>query len=297
MMCALVNRTVFRTTAIKNDPRTVCELLAKGTGLSKMRIKSAMQKGAVWLKRPGASEKRLRRASTVLRSGDEVVLYYDGHLLGRIPPQAECRHDAGRFSLWFKPAGLMTQGSRFGDHCSLLRQAERFARPRRKAYLVHRLDRDACGLVLIAHDREAAGALSKMFAARQVIKRYRIEVCGRIGSENDVGRIDRPIDGRPAITDYAVVSHDPAAGRAAVDVVMQTGRRHQIRRHFAMLGFPVLGDPLYGKGNKNRSGLKLTACGLEFTCPFTEKPLAFRLDPPSPERPRRAGSAPSEPYS
>jgi tRNA pseudouridine32 synthase/23S rRNA pseudouridine746 synthase len=66
---------------------------------------------------------------------------------------------------------------------------------------------------------------------------------------------------------------------------MRTGRRHQIRRHFAMAGFPVVGDPIYSKGNKNRSGLKLAACGLEFTCPFTGSPMVFRLDPAQPEGP------------
>jgi tRNA pseudouridine32 synthase/23S rRNA pseudouridine746 synthase len=276
---------VFRTIAVKGEFRTACELLAEGASLSRIRIKDAMQKGAVWLTRQGTSEKRLRRASAVLRAGDVVTLYYDAQLLACIPPRAECRHDADRFSLWFKPAGLMTQGSRFGDHCSLLRQAERFLRPGRGAYLVHRLDREACGLVLIAHDREAAGAFSRMFAARRIVKRYRIEICGRIGPEGDSGRIDRPIDGKPAITDYTVVSHDPATGSSVVDVVMQTGRRHQIRRHFALAGVPVMGDPLYGKGNKNRSGLKLAACGLEFTCPFTGRSMVFRLDPVQAESP------------
>ena len=277
-MSAAAERIFFRTTAVKGESRTACELLAEGTGLSKLRVKDAMQKGAVWLARPGTSEKRLRRVSAVLRAGDVAALYYDGQMLARIPPRAECRQDVGRFSIWFKPAGLMTQGTRFGDHCSLLRQAEIFLRPRRRAFLVHRLDREASGLVVIAHDRAAAGALSRIFAERRVVKRYRVEIRGRIGVESASGRIDLPLDGKPAVTEYTLVSHDAAADISVVDVVMQTGRKHQIRRHFALAGFPVMGDPSYGKNNKNATGLKLTAYGLEFTCPFTGQSLKFLLE-------------------
>ena len=268
-------RFSFQTTAGRAENRTVCAILAEGTGLPKLRIKDAMQKGAVWLTRTGSGERRLRRAQAVPRPGDGLAIHYDAELLARVPPAAVCRHDEGRFSVWFKPAGLMTQGTRFGDHCSLLRQAEVFRRPGREVFLVHRLDREAAGLVILAHDRAAAGALSRIFAARAIVKRYRVELRGRIAPAT--GRIDLPLDGKPAGTEYVRLSHDPAADVSVVEVAMCTGRKHQIRRHFALVGFPVVGDPAYGQNNKNAAGLKLTACGLEFTCPFTGRPLHFEL--------------------
>jgi tRNA pseudouridine32 synthase / 23S rRNA pseudouridine746 synthase len=257
------------------ETRTASALLAQAAGLSKLSVKEAMQKGAVWLKPAGAGERRLRRAQTTPRPGDTLAICYDADLLARVPPTAACRQDAGRFSVWFKPAGLLTQGTRFGDHCSLLRQAEVFLRPGRGAFLVHRLDREAAGLVVVAHDRAAAAALSGLFAAREVVKRYRVEVRGPIAPTS--GRIDRPLDGKPAVTDYVRLRYDPAADVSVVEVVMQTGRRHQIRRHFTLAGFPVMGDPSYGRNNKNAAGLKLTARALEFTCPFTGRPLTFEL--------------------
>lgn len=272
-------RFSFQTTAGRGEGRTACAILAEGAGLPKLRVKDAMQKGAVWLTRTGSGERRLRRAQTVPRPGDGLAIHYDAELLARIPPAAVRRHDAVRFSVWFKPAGLMTQGSRYGDHCSLLRQAEVFLRPRRQAFLVHRLDREAAGLVMIAHDREAAGALSRMFAERKVVKRYRAELRGRAGPESSAGRIDLPLDGRAATTEYSVARYDPTTDTSLVDVVMRTGRRHQLRRHFAMVGFPVMGDPRYGENNKNTDGLKLTAGGLEFTCPFSGRSMVFQLEP------------------
>jgi tRNA pseudouridine32 synthase/23S rRNA pseudouridine746 synthase len=265
----------FQVRVARGELRKACAILAQASGLPKLRIKEAMQKGAVWLKRNGAGEQRLRRAQAVPRPGEILSIYYDAELLARVPPVAECRHDAGRFSIWIKPAGLMTQGTRFGDHCSLLRQAEVFLRPGRKALLVHRLDREATGLAIIAHDRAAAGALSRLFADRQIVKRYRVEVRGRIGPA--AGRIDLTLDGKPAATEYTVLSYDSKRDVSTLDVMMQTGRKHQIRRHFALAGFPVMGDPSYGQNNQNAAGLKLTAWSLEFICPFTGQPLKFRL--------------------
>jgi tRNA pseudouridine32 synthase/23S rRNA pseudouridine746 synthase len=267
----------FQVIVSGQERRTSATILAEATGLSKLRIKDAMQKGAVWLKRTGRGEQRLRRAQTVPQPGDGLSIHYDEDLLARVPPTAECRHDAGRFSIWFKPAGLLTQGNRFGDHCSLLRQAEVFLRPERQAFLVHRLDREAAGLVIIAHDRTAAGSLSRLFADRRVVKRYRLEVHGRIEPESANGRIDLSLEGKKAVTEYTVLKYDSKRDVSTLDVVTRTGRRHQLRRHFELIGFPVMGDPVYGTNNPDAEGLKLTAWGLEFTSPFTGAVMKFQM--------------------
>lgn len=265
-------------TVAAGERRTACEILAEASGLSRSRVKEAMAKGAVWLRRPGRAERRLRRASHRPAPGERLALYYDAALLALDPPAAACRLDLGRYSLWFKPAGLLTQGTRFGDHASLLRQAARAFRPPRPALPVHRLDREAAGLILVAHDRQAAAALSRLFARREVVKRYRAVVRSDPGALPPAGRIDTPLDGRPAATDYTVVSFDPRGRTAEVAVTMASGRRHQIRRHFAAIGHPVMGDPLYGRGNKNTTGLALTAVGLEFVCPLSARRMVFRAE-------------------
>lgn len=84
------------------------------------------------------------------------------------------------------------------------------------------------------------------------------------------------MEGKPAVTEYAVTGYNSAANISSVDVVIHTGRKHQIRRHFEAIGFPVIGDPRYGKDNKNKSGLKLVATSLEFHCPFTDKLQIFK---------------------
>ena len=88
-------------------------------------------------------------------------------------------------------------------------------------------------------------------------------------------KIDLALDGKPALTEVTVDDYDQQTHTSRVFIVIRTGRKHQIRRHFEMIGYPVMGDPRYGKGNKNEDGMQLAATALEFQCPFTNKKLVF----------------------
>jgi tRNA pseudouridine32 synthase/23S rRNA pseudouridine746 synthase len=260
-----------------DDPKTAVDFLGQHSGISKVRIKDAMNKGAVWLKKKHGKQYRIRRATTVLKPGDRLAFYYDEELLALKPPLPECISDQKRYSVWFKPAGLMTQGTSYGDHCSLLRRVELFFKNKRKVFLVQRLDREAAGIVLVAHDKEAAAKLSRLFQNQLIVKHYRAQVLGNLAEKKPKDTIQIPLDGKPAKTEYQAGDYDPSSNTTQVDVIIKTGRKHQIRRHFEMIGFPVMGDPRYGKGNKNTEGLKLTATALEFRCPFTSKYRVFNL--------------------
>jgi len=261
-----------------DEPETAVDFLAAHSGISKVRIKDAMNKGAVWLKKAHGKQYRIRRATTVLKAGDEISLYYDESLLAIEPFAAECISDQKRYSVWFKPAGLMTQGNRYGDHCSLLRGVELFFKNRRSVFLIHRLDREASGIVLVAHDKGAAGKLSRLFQKRSIVKRYRAQVLGNLAKNKPEDIIRIPLDGKPAATEYTAGEYDPMSNTTMVDVIIHTGRTHQIRRHFEMIGFPVMGDPRYGEGNKNTAGLQLTATGLEFECPYSGELKVFNIN-------------------
>jgi len=260
-----------------NTGEAVADFLTAKSGLSKSKLKDAMNKGAVWLKKKKGGMKRLRRATAVLKKGDHIELHYDERILSITPPSADCLSDRGNYSAWYKPPGMTAQGTLYGDHCSLMRYAELFFSSQRKVFLVHRLDREASGVILIAHDRFAAAALSALFQKNLITKRYRAEVVGDLGEKDPRGTIKLPLDGKSAMTEYQVLSYDPGRNTTAVDIVIRTGRLHQIRRHFEMIGHPVMGDPKYGKGNKNSEGMKLIAVSLRFKCPFTGKEVEFSL--------------------
>ncbi|NQD35521.1 RNA pseudouridine synthase [Permianibacter sp. IMCC34836] len=254
------------------------DVLAARSGLPKARIKDAMAKGAVWLKQRG-KEKRLRRVSTELLPGDTISLYYDARLLALTPPTPIKLADETQYSVWLKPAGVLAQGTREGDHCAMLRLAELALN--RQAFLVHRLDREASGLMLIAHTGKAAAALSALFAehtagASVIEKRYRVEVRGELPS---AGQIDQPLDGKAASTRFTRLSFDAERQCSIAEVVIDSGRKHQIRRHLAGIGHPVLGDPQYGEHNADPRGLQLFAVQLKFVCPLSKRPRDYRYQP------------------
>jgi len=270
----------FITSAGKGTSGTVCDFLASGTGLSKSRIKDAMNKGALWVgKEAGQGRKlrRLRKATAMLTAGSRIEFYYDERLLALKPPQARLLEDRKDYSVWVKPPGLMAQGTMYGDHCSLLRQVELLFGNTREFFLIHRLDREAEGLMLIAHTKKAAAELSEIFRKNLIVKKYRAEVLGNLNERGRKGTIDLPLDEKTALTGYEVESYDPESNTSLVDVTIKTGRLHQIRRHFDMIGFPVIGDPKYGKGNKNSEGMKLVAYSLRFDCPFKKRQVEYGI--------------------
>lgn len=268
-------RLIIKTEVESTLPAS--EFLAGKTGLSKTKIKDAMNKGAAWLKRGRGALRRIRKAALPLRRGDLVEFYYDEQILSLSPERAECLEDLGHYSVWLKPAGLLSQGTRFGDHCSLLREAELSFHPRRELFLVHRLDREVSGLMVLAHSRRAASLFSGMFREGRVEKKYRAELRGEIAKMGETGAIDLPLDGKPSRTEYRLISYDRTTDRSVVEARLITGRLHQIRRHFDAIGFPVIGDPRYGKGNKNREGLRLSAILLQFRCPFQGAEREFSI--------------------
>lgn len=267
-----------RRPVVKGDPPGAADVLVLETGLSKGAVKDAMRKGAVHVGRAGRTPNRLRRETATVRPGDVLEIHYDAALLALVPSAPRLVRDAGRWSAWVKPAGLLTQGTPFGDHASLLRLVEKALD--RPAFPVHRLDREVEGLVLVAHDERAAAALSELFRTGKVVKRYRAEVLGDVAATHGTdGTIDEPIEGKSARTLWRVAPGEADGGTTTLDVTIETGRQHQIRRHLEAIGHPVMGDPRYGAGNKNREGMRLAAVFLAFDDPFTREAVELRYEP------------------
>lgn len=267
----------FELTVTKAE-QTALDLLAEGTGLSKQRIKDAMNKGAVWWTLKGKTL-RLRRATKTLYKGSSIQFFYDEQVLSRKPETAVLIHDALRYSIWYKPHGMLAQGSQWGDHCSILRWVEvngeyPSSNVKRDCFLVHRLDADAAGLMLIAHDSQTAAKLSALFQGRDIKKYYQAWVVGNCETSAMGLTLDEELDGKTAITHIKKL--DGTDTKTLLDIHIETGRKHQIRRHLSAIGHPIIGDRTYG--TKANLPMQLLAYRLEFVCPVTQQHLIVELD-------------------
>jgi 23S rRNA pseudouridine1911/1915/1917 synthase len=205
-----------------------------------------------------------------------------------------------------KPAGLVVHpapGHEDGtlvnallSHCNDLRGIGGELRPG----IVHRIDKDTSGLLVVAKDDQTMKALGAAFKAHDIERVYEALVVGKPPAES--GRIDtlhgrdprdrkkfsiRVKEGRRAVTGWRVVER--FAGAARMEAELETGRTHQVRVHLAALGCPLLADRTYGKPPRDPAlraiadelgRQALHARSLGFVHPATGKTLSFRSEPP-----------------
>lgn len=257
------------------DPQIdAVSLLAKQTGLSKQLIKQAMQKGAVWLTH-GKQTNRLRRAKKALNQGDELHLYYNQAVLDEQIEAAELLFDEGQYSVWYKPFGMRCQGSKWSDHTTINRFAETRLTPARSAYIIHRLDLAATGLIVLGHSKKITAAIAKLFETRALDKYYQVIVEGEFPDSKIT--INSDVDGKSALSHAHRLEYNSELNQSKVQVKIESGRKHQIRVHMASVGHPVIGDRLHGNGNESTPNLQLTSCYLNFICPVTHQDKVFEL--------------------
>lgn len=153
-----------------------------------------------------------------------------------------------------KPCGLLTVAGKHADHADCLER--RAAQAYSGARIIHRLDMDTSGLIVLARNSDVHRHVSRQFELRQVHKEYRARIWGRL--EQTTGQIDLPLRcdwpnrplqmvdfeaGKPAQTTWQIIS----AGVEHSDILLmpKTGRSHQLRVHLSAFGHPILGDKFY----------------------------------------------------
>jgi len=271
---------------------------------SRSRIQGWIERGTVQV------DGRVARSRDRVLGGERVVLEGEVPLdTGTAPQPMDLAvvYEDEQVLVIDKPAGLVVHpGAGNRDRTlqnGLLARDPRLAQVPR-AGLVHRLDKDTSGLMVVARTIEAHAALVSMLAAREISREY---LAIATGVMTGGGTIDEPIgrhrtvrtrmavraDGRPAITHYRV--DERFRSHTLARVTLETGRTHQIRVHLAHIGYPILGDPVYGGRRRLTAGASpallealhafkrqaLHAARLAFVQPVSGEALGFEAPMPA----------------
>ena len=242
---------------------------------------------------------RVRSVNLPAPAGDQVTVR-DPSNGNRVPGKDIIFSDA-HILIFDKPIGLITSTTRDERRPTALAQLERQidrAQPGGRIYLVHRLDRDASGLLIFARDVRALANLKMQFRRHTITRRYQAWVHGhppKSGeltdtlAEDALGRVGRSPSGKPARLQYRLIR--TVGPYSLLEVELYTGRKHQIRVQLALRGWPVLGDRVYGKPDGQKR-LLLHATDLIIDHPAGRQRMAFRSPLPNnfhPTPPRSPG--------
>jgi 23S rRNA pseudouridine1911/1915/1917 synthase len=185
----------------------------------------------------------------------------------------------------YKPSGIAVSGNKFRTvENALLYNIQVSSKPDtfKKPRPVHRLDSPTSGLLLIAKTKQARIHLGKQFEERLIKKRYQAIV---IGETPLTGTIDFDIEGKSSVSTFErvrIVQSLKNGHLSLLNLYPQTGRTHQLRIHLSKLGYPILGDSMYGMEGLilKHKGLFLAAVSLEFEHPISGSRQAVEIDMP-----------------
>jgi 23S rRNA pseudouridine1911/1915/1917 synthase len=248
---------------------------------------------------------RVARASARLNAGDRIDFTIPPEAPSHLTPEdipLKIIYEDSDLMVIDKPAGLAvhpapghpghTLVNAVLAHLPELRENEESLRPG----VVHRLDKDTSGLIIVAKNRLAQANLAAQFKSRAVNKYYKVLVKGRLTPEAgiieaNIGRDPRHRQrmavvekGREARTEYRVIKY--LGDYTLLEIKPETGRTHQIRVHLAAIGFPVVGDATYGVPSPHIARQFLHAGKMGFKLPSTGEWVEF--DSPLPEDLERA---------
>jgi 23S rRNA pseudouridine1911/1915/1917 synthase len=258
---------------------------------------------------PGASKRTLRQmlsqgrvrvnglackiAAHKVRPGDLLEIG-PRRIPAKLPEGLEILFEDADILVAIKPSGLLTVSTpdeKERTAFAYLSQYLKEQRPRKKLFVVHRLDKFASGVLVFAKSEPVKTVLQGVFSRHEIQRKYWAIVEGRVAENKGTIRSYLAQDqslrmhstqdktrGKSAVTHFRVLRRLQDA--TALEVALETGRKNQIRAHLSEMGHPIVGDRAYGSAGDRLGRLGLHAFYLGFTHPTKSIPLEFQTEPP-----------------
>lgn len=252
-------------------------------------MKKALDKGRV------AVNGKTAETGTWVSGGEKIELFPETRKSSPTPDiHLQVLYEDDYLALVNKPAGLVVSGNKFRTLRNALPANLKIGNPDIHPEPIHRLDYLTSGVLLIGKTPNAVAALNQLFAHRKISKQYLAVVVGQLVDKGDV---NFSVDGKPAHSSFRTLQQTASRKLgflSLVELIPHTGRRHQLRKHMAALGHPVLGDRDYGSEATvfKGKGMFLHAKTLQFIHPVTGKEIF--VEAPVPEKFQRLFSYWSE---
>lgn len=276
------------------DIRLDCYLSNILENVSRTKIQNAIKSELVLI------NDKTCKPSHILKTDDIITI--DNSAFDEIEIKAEnipleIVYDSNEFSIINKPSGMLTHPTstqktgtlvnallyKFKNNLSDLNGSFRKG-------IVHRLDKNTSGLLLVAKNNIAHEKLAKLIKDREIEKHYRAIVKGFLPEDITINkpigrcktnptRMDVTPDGKPSLTEVSIIKQFPNA--TYVDINLKTGRTHQIRVHLSHIGHPVFNDTLYGFGKQKIKTEEqvLQSYKLKFVNPFNNELINIEIEP------------------
>ena len=232
---------------------------------------------------------------TPLEDGDKVSVNFTKSFRVFSSPRIKLVYEDNDILVINKGYGVLSMGTdniKEGTAYSIMREYVKYSDPRAKVFIVHRLDRDTSGLMMLAKTMEAKDTMQHNWNNMVLNRKYVAVAEGVIPDDEGVVKsylaetaqfevysTQDPTKGQLAITRYKVLKR--SSGYTLVELELDTGRKNQIRVHMKDLGHPIVGDRKYGASSSPIRRLALHARTLRFVHPITRKEMNFELPVPT----------------
>lgn len=267
------------------EQKTPIRLQEYGVGIfevctTKSALKKALKKQLILV------NGNIGTTATYIRGGEriELKIFTESKSKRHVVLDLKVCYEDSYLAVIEKPAGIAVSGNRFltiaNGLSQNLKKSEALNSVSPKP--VHRLDYPTTGVLLVGKTTSSVIQLNQLFENKQIQKEY---YAVTIGFMEPRGRVEAPVDGKISVSDYEVeqtIVSERFGYLNLVKLYPKTGRRHQLRKHLAFIGNPILGDADYGKQGLvlKGKGLYLHAYSLQFVHPITQETLLVKSELP-----------------